>query len=384
MFDNILLENITLIGSNVSENVTDMPSSDTSGSVWPIIASLFAFSALFMSIWEISHHLMNYNKPYLQKYVVRILWMVPIYAMNSWMAMNFPVIAIYVDTLRECYEAFVIYSFMKYLLNFLFYEMDVEYVIECKPQVKHLFPLCFLPPCVGGTRFLHRCKHGILQYTVIRPCTTFLALFFQIIGVYGEGHYSPRYAYPYLLVINNLSQMTAMYCLVIFYTAYRLELAPMRPFSKFLCIKAVVFFSFFQGMIISILIEIGFITQAFIPGGIDWNHSDIARNLQDFLICFEMLLAAIAHLFAFSHKPFVDLAAVNDPFCFSFMRILDLSDERSDINDHFRQIGSRIRDTFYRRRREDTYEIETTPLIPLQPTNTKNYKSNLEQTFVTI
>ncbi len=96
--------------------------------------------------------------------------------MFQWMAMNFPVIAIYVDTLRECYEAFVIYSFMKYLLNFLFYEMDLEYMIECKPQVKQLFPLCFLPPCIGGRRFLHRCKHGILQYTVIRPCTTFLAL----------------------------------------------------------------------------------------------------------------------------------------------------------------------------------------------------------------
>jgi hypothetical protein len=35
-----------------------------------------------------------------------------------------------------------------------------------------------------------------------------------------------------------------------------------------------------QGMAISILIEIGFITQAFIPDGIDWNHADMARNLQ--------------------------------------------------------------------------------------------------------
>ena len=90
--------------------------------------------------------------------------------------MTFPRIAIYVDTLRECYEAFVIYSFMKYLLNFLFYEMELEQMIEFKPSVKHLFPLCFLQPCKGGRTFLDNCKHGILQYTVIRPITTFLAL----------------------------------------------------------------------------------------------------------------------------------------------------------------------------------------------------------------
>ena len=55
-----------------------------------------------------------------------------------------------------------------------------------------------------------------------------------------------------------------------------------------------------------------------------------------------MLLAAIAHLFAFSHRPFIDLAASSEPCCFSFMRIIDLTDERIDINDHFRQIGNLI------------------------------------------
>ena len=141
-----------------------------------------------------------------------------VFCVLQWMAMNVPKIAIYVDTLRECYEAFVIYSFMKYLLNFLFYEMDAEVTIDCKPGVKHLFPLCFLPTCVGGRRFLNRCKHGhpshyhlfsavcILQSL---KCVTNLNIcrFFEILGVYGEGHYSPGYAYPYLLVINNISQM---------------------------------------------------------------------------------------------------------------------------------------------------------------------------------
>ena len=51
-------------------------------------------------------------------------------------------------------------------------------------------------------------------------------------------------AFVYLFVVNNLSQFVAMYCLVLFYKAMRRELDPMSPLAKFLCIKAVVFFSF--------------------------------------------------------------------------------------------------------------------------------------------
>ena len=36
---------------------------------------------------------------------------------------------------------------------------------------------------------------------------------------------------------------------------------------------------------------------------------NVALGLQNFLICVEMLVAASAHYFIFSHKPFVDPAA---------------------------------------------------------------------------
>lgn len=91
--------------------------------------------------------------------------------------MFFSSISIYMDTLRECYEAFVIYSFMKYLFNFLNHEVTMnEIVIDCKPHVEHLFPMCFLPPMPGGRRFLRICRHGMIQFIIIRPITTFLAL----------------------------------------------------------------------------------------------------------------------------------------------------------------------------------------------------------------
>lgn len=50
---------------------------------WPIIAGVFALIAIFLSMFEVYQHLLYYTKPFLQKYIVRILWMVPIYALNS-------------------------------------------------------------------------------------------------------------------------------------------------------------------------------------------------------------------------------------------------------------------------------------------------------------
>jgi Organic solute transporter Ostalpha len=46
----------------------------------------------------------------------------------QWFAMKFPDAAIYLDTARECYEAYVIYE------------------LEQKIQITHLPPVCCLPP----------------------------------------------------------------------------------------------------------------------------------------------------------------------------------------------------------------------------------------------
>ena len=42
------------------------------------LAFCFAFAACASSIYLIGQHLKNYNAPDLQRYIVRILWMVPV------------------------------------------------------------------------------------------------------------------------------------------------------------------------------------------------------------------------------------------------------------------------------------------------------------------
>ncbi|XP_045491984.1 transmembrane protein 184C [Colias croceus] len=314
-----------------------------------LVAGGFVLLAMPISIWQITQHIVHYTKPSLQKHIIRILWMVPIYALNAWLGLEFPEQSIYMDSLRECYEAYVIYNFMKYLLNYLNDGNDLEASLELKPQVYHIFPLCCLAPWEMGSEFIHNCKHGILQYTLVRPLTTVISMICELCGVYGESDFSPNVAFPYMIAINNFSQFVAMYCLVLFYRANRTELKPMKPIGKFLCIKAVVFFSFFQGVIINILVYCGVISTIF-----DISDKDkikiMSSKLQDFLICIEMFLAAIAHHYSFSYKPYVSPLDPSPSCLGSFLAMWDVSDVKRDISEHLGVVGS----SFSRRLRGKT------------------------------
>lgn len=164
-------------------------------------------------------------------------------------------------------------------------------------------------------------------------------------NAYGEGQFKPNVAYVYILFINNISQFVAMYCLVLFYKANRQELQAMKPLPKFLCIKAVIFFSFFQGVIISFLVYFGFISNVF--GEEDPDKTDphlLSTKLQDFLICIEMFIAAVAHHYSFPHKPFhinaPNYDTSNRGFLNALKTMLDISDVRDDLGEHIGVVGS--------------------------------------------
>ena len=79
------------------------------------LACIFTLLATVFSIREVVKHLQNFHKPTaeLQVHVIRILWMVPIYAICSCLSLRLPESqSKYLTIVRELYEAFTIWSFM--------------------------------------------------------------------------------------------------------------------------------------------------------------------------------------------------------------------------------------------------------------------------------
>lgn len=68
------------------------------------------------------------------------------------------------------------------------------------------------------------------------------------------------------------------------------------------------------------------------------SHTSCPVSAQDFVICVEMFLAAIAHHISFTYKPYIQEA--EEVSCFdSFMAMWDISDVRADISEQVRNVG---------------------------------------------
>ncbi|CAG8847991.1 6485_t:CDS:2, partial [Racocetra persica] len=108
-----------------NKNETDPTSFLDNGLHWDAhrigwtISGVFAFVATIISFYLIIRHLQFYHKPNHQRYIVRILFMIPIYSIISWLSYRYFRYSTYYETIRDCYEAFVIAAFFTLLVQYV-------------------------------------------------------------------------------------------------------------------------------------------------------------------------------------------------------------------------------------------------------------------------
>lgn len=252
--------------------------------------------AILISLSDVYLHVQNYNRPDVQKHVIRILLMVPIYATQSWLSLRFIKITLLFETIRDLYEAFIIMSFVYYIINLLGGWDSLVKILAGKPteygrHPRYLF-FGLISDWALGEEFLIKVEKGALQYVVFKIVALLVICVTELIGVYGEGSFDFGAAYIYVAIVQNFSQFWALYCLVLLYQATQQELSmpkDWRPVFKFGCIKGVVFFTWWQGFFIFILQSLGAFSDVNDDSfDLPWDDDDVAHGIQNYLICIEM------------------------------------------------------------------------------------------------
>lgn len=172
-------------------------------------------------------------------------------------------VAFYVDTFRDIYEAFVIYAFFNLLLNKLGGERELLIMLHARPPSENFFPgTCYSRDIFVGDPYTFLfVKRGILQFVYVKPVLALLTMVLKVSGNYQEGEFSWSSSYLYLTFFYNLSVCLSLWCLMVFFYATKQDLKGFRPLPKFLSVKAIIFFSFWQGVVIALLVAMGLIPE---------------------------------------------------------------------------------------------------------------------------
>uniref|UniRef100_A0A0D9VV49 Uncharacterized protein n=1 Tax=Leersia perrieri TaxID=77586 RepID=A0A0D9VV49_9ORYZ len=240
-----------------------------------LVGAAFVLVALLISLWLILQHLRSYSNPAEQKWIIAVLFMVPVYASESIISLWHSEFSLACDILRNCYEAFALYAFGRYLVA-----------------------------CLGGEQQVF----GLLENKRREELTEQLLESQDMAQVHNRSRAHIFFWYPnslgerlYTIIKFGLVQYTwALYCLVKFYNATHEKLQEIRPLAKFISFKAIVFATWWQGVGIAIICHLGILPK----------EGKVQTAIQDFLICIEMAIAAVAHAFVFNVEPYQHIPLV--------------------------------------------------------------------------
>ena len=277
------------------------------------IAGVCVWAAIIITCHQIYQYLRCYTNPAEQRWIVRILFIVPLYAFSSWLSLlffSYDNYYVYFYAVRDCYEAFVIYNFLSLCYEYLGGEGNIMSEIRGRP-IKSSYVYCTC--CLAGHSYnigtLRFCKQGTLQFCFIKPVMSLIVIILQAYGLYQDGDWGSKGYLP-ITIIYNISISVALYALFLFYWGTKEILKPYDPALKFICVKSVIFLSFWQGIVLAILEKIGFIQALQSDDGIVTTEpGTVSAGYQNFLICIEMFFAAILMKFAFPISTYVSSGA---------------------------------------------------------------------------
>lgn len=330
----IIQTGLRFFGNDETKSLAELQQNGEEAPKGLVVAFLFASSASLLTVLQLLSHLTKYTNPRRQRYAIRILLMVPIYAIDSfWSYLSFED-ATWISIARDTYEAYVLYNFFAFLMDVLGGEDGcVELWSSHKMEtLAHGFPInYFMAPMKLNKDTLWWWKMWLVQYMLLSPVITTLTYLAAAGGVFDESSYSFENTHVYLMTAKTVSVTVAFTCLFYLYLAIKVPIHHLDPTGKFISIKFVIFFSFWQYIGITTAASWGLLPQSVLSSILEWSHDksnveDQEVALCNLLMCFEMFVTAVMHHFVFSvdsvtrnnHTLKINNKATNEPVALTF------------------------------------------------------------------
>lgn len=309
---------------------------------WDYVGALIL--ALFGStigLYSVYNHLTHYENPLLQRNIVRILGICPVYGLCSALSLFGLHSA---GFFRDIYEALAIYCFLAFVIDLAGGELACANAIQEDPgTVRQPFPFNHILAAAAKVcpwalqssiwrheripltpAFLRGCKRSTLQFVIMKPVMGALGYFvFSPYRSYDSRH-SPvdvgsgsgnKTSFLQVcggvwesvdLVVYNVSYSIALYALMLLYSATKSipPVARSRPLPKFLCVKMIVFASYWQSLLILLLLPTSSSSTHAVDASMEASAAAFERRRQlrvwcDFLLMCETPLAALLQTWAF-------------------------------------------------------------------------------------
>lgn len=277
------------------------------------LSSLFGLISVLIAFYLIFQHATHYLVPSQQKHIIRILLMIPVYSAVSFLSYLYYQHAIYFQVARDCYEAFAISSFFTLMCEYVAPGLhEQKNFFRTLTPVNWFWGVFFLQKCTGGEHrgpfrkprsgltWFNVIWAGVFQYCLVRVLFTVVSVISQAFDRYCEHSLSPAFAHIWVVCFEGASVTVAMFCLVQFYIQLKQHLSAYKPALKIICIKLVIFFSFWQSMVISFAAS----SHGPLQPNDKLSYPDIYIGIPSVLLVVEMAFFAILHVFAFHWKPY--------------------------------------------------------------------------------
>jgi hypothetical protein len=272
--------------------------------------SLCVFIVILRTGKDIFRHWQHRNKLCNYLRFISIMIMVPLYAILSFLSLLFPEYTVYFDIIRDSYEGYALYACFCLYVDLLGHKQSVKQLLESHNSsiyhhliLKLIFKSNWLKKNIyddlawSRNSMYEKCKYCILQYCIIKPIISFISCILYYYGLFTYADFRiTKNAYFSFLIISFISIGIAFYFLGLFCDSLKDELKIHKPLKKFLCIKIIILFSFWQESIFDILIYYNILD----PGNNTREY--IIATIHDFAMCLELVPFAIFHHHVFGYK----------------------------------------------------------------------------------